>query len=336
MKKIITITCLFFYILVQSQNPIPSYYSVNNSSFGIIDPAVVLNQTSGANQTWNFTNLVKIGESVDSYTTPTTQEITSYPGTNSTLTINSVINSTNSSNQLFTNNTSNQVSITALKGIDFEINYNTNNAAIGTFPLNYGYNNIDNVAGSFIYQTNSGTFTGTINTTVDAYGTLNTNDIGFGAFSGNVTRLRTVQNLNLSSGIFNNVGTATQTNYNYYDTTTGYLVFRYSTLNINVPLLSINQTTTSIENFQTVLLSRPKNEFNNSIVVFPNPIKSELNIQNLLSINIESIRILDIQGKEIFKTKDSEKIDLSNTMSGMYIALIETEKGTISRKIIKE
>lgn len=336
MKKIITLYCLFFYILVQSQTPISSYYSAPNSSFGIIDPTIVLNQTSGTNQTWNFTNLVKIGESVDSYSTPTSQETTLYPGTNSTLTISSVINTTNTSNQLFTNNTSNQISITALKGVDFEINYNTNNALIGIFPLNYGYNNVDNVGGSFVYQTNSGTFTGTITTTVDAYGTLNTNDIGFGTFSGNVTRLRTVQNLNLSSGIFTNIGTATQTNYNYYDTSTGYLVFRYSSININVPILAINQTNTSIESFQTILLSRAENELNNSIVLFPNPLKSELNIQNLLSINIESIRILDSQGKEILKNSKKDKIDLSNIANGIYIAIFETEKGSITKKIIKE
>ncbi len=336
MKKIITLYCLFFYILVQSQTPISSYYSAPNSSFGIIDPTIVLNQTSGTNQTWNFTNLVKIGESVDSYSTPTSQETTLYPGTNSTLTISSVINTTNTSNQLFTNNTSNQISITALKGVDFEINYNTNNALIGIFPLNYGYNNVDNVGGSFVYQTNSGTFTGTITTTVDAYGTLNTNNIGFGAFSGNVTRLRTVQNLNLSSGIFTNIGTATQTNYNYYDTSTGYLVFRYSSININVPILAINQTNTSIESFQTILLSRAENELNNSIVLFPNPLKSVLNIQNSSEDNIDSIRILDSQGKEILKQSIKNQIDLSNIANGIYIAIFETEKGSITKKIIKE
>lgn len=335
MKKLITILALSFFTKAQSQSPIASYYSIPNSSFGIIDPNTVLNQTADTNQTWNFTNLVKIGQSTDAYTTPTTQETTTYPGTTSTLTINSVVNITNTTNNLFTKNNSNQISITGIKGVDYEINYNTNNALLGTFPLNYGYNNVDNVAGSFVYDTNSGTFTGTITTTVDAYGTLNTNDIGFGAFSGNVTRLKTVQNLNLSSGIFTNIGTASQTTYNYYNSSNGYLVFRYSTININVPLLSLNETSTSIENFQTVLLSRAENELNRSVTIFPNPIKSEFNIKNVSEI-IESVRILDLQGKEILKTKSSEKIDLSNISSGIYLAVIETEKGFINKKIIKE
>lgn len=336
MKKTITLLALSLFGIAQSQTPIAGYYSIPNSSFGIIDPNTVLNQTSGANQTWNFTNLVKIGQSTDLYTTPTTQETTTYPGTTSTLTINSVVNITNTTNNLFTRNISNQISITGIKGVDYEINYNTNNALIGTFPLNYGYNNVDNVSGSFVYDTNSGTFTGTITTSVDAYGTLNTNDIGFGAFSGNVTRLTTVQNLNLSSGPFTNVGTASQTTYNYYNSSNGYLVFRYSTININVPLLSLNETSTSIENFQTILLSRTENELDRSITIFPNPIKSEFDIQNVSGIGIESVRILDLQGKEILKTNSSEKINLSNLSSGMYLAIIETEKGTINKKIIKE
>lgn len=335
MKKIITLLALSFFGIAQSQTPIAGYYSIPNSSFGIIDPNTVLNQTSGANQTWNFTNLVKIGQSTDVYTTPTVQETTTYPGTTSTLTINSVVNITNTTNNLFTKNISNQISITGIKGVDYEINYNTNNALLGTFPLSYGYNNVDNVAGSFVYDTNSGTFTGTITTTVDAYGTLNTNDIGFGSFSGNVTRLKTVQNLNLSSGIFTNIGTATQTTYNYYNSSNGYLVFRYSTININVPLLSLNESSTSIENFQTVLLSRAENELDSSITIFPNPVKSEFNIKNV-SGNIEYVRILDFQGKEILRTKASEKINLSNLSNGIYLAIIETEKGTINKKIIKE
>lgn len=336
MKKVITLLALSFFGIVHSQVPIANYYSTPNSSFGIIDPNTVLNQTSGANQTWNFTNLVKIGESTDTYTTPTTQETTTYPGTTSTLTINSVINITNTTNNLFTKNISNQVSITGIKGVDYEINYNTDNALLGTFPLNYGYNNVDNVAGSFVYDTNSGTFTGTITTSIDAYGTLNTNNIGFGPFSGNVTRLKTVQNLNLSSGPFTNVGTASQTTYNYYDSSNGYLVFRYSTISINVPLLSINDSSTSIENFQTVLLNRAENELDNTIAIFPNPIKSEFDIKNVSSVAIESVRILDLQGKEILKTKASEKINLSNINSGIYLAIIQTEKGTINKKIIKE
>lgn len=336
MKKLITILALSIFTIARSQTPIASYYSVPNSSFGIIDPTTVLNQTSGSNQTWNFTSLVKIGESIDTYSTPTAQEINLFPGTNSTLTINSTINSTTSSYNIFTKNISNEVSITGIKEVDYEINYNTNNALLGTFPLSYGYNNVDNVAGSFFYNTNSGTFTGTITTTVDAYGTLNTNNIGFGPYSGSATRLKTVQNLSLSSGPFTNVGTATQTNYTYYDSTSGYLVFRYSTISINVPLLSINDTSTSIESFQTVLLSREENKFDNSITIFPNPIKSEFEIQNVSGITIESVRILDLQGKEILKTKAYGKINLSNLNSGIYLAAIETEKGTINKKIIKE
>ena len=336
MKQLITLLFIGFTITASSQTPISSYYSVPGSIFDIIDPTTVLDQTSGANQTWNFTNLVKVGESIDTYSIPTAGEMTSYPGTTTALTVTSTINSEVSSNKFYTKNNGNQVSFTAFKNPNLELNYNTDNALIGTFPLSFGYSNNDNVSGTFAYGANTGTFEGTFNTSVDAYGTLNATNAGARAFNGNVTRLKTEQNLNLSSGIFTNVGTLTLTNYNYYNSENGYLVFRYAILNINVPIMAINQTSVSIESFQSILLSRTENELRNSIALFPNPMRAELKINNPYELVIESVRVFDLYGKEILKTEENKNININHLTSGVYLVVINTEKGAISKRMIKE
>lgn len=336
MKQIITLLFIGFTITALPQSPINSYYSVPGSIFDIIDPATVLNQTAGPNQTWDFADLVKVGESIDSYSIPTSAESTSYPGTTNVLLVTSTVNSEVSNNRFYTKNSGNQITFTAFNGPDFELNYISDNALIGTFPLSYGYTNNDPVSGTFVYGTNSGTFQGTFNSSVDAYGTLQVTNAGARDFIGNVTRLKTVQNLNLSSGILTNVGTATLTNYNYYSSSNGYLIFRYALLNINVPLLAINQTSTSIEKFQTVLLSRDENEFSKSIVTYPNPTSSEFKISNPLQLTIESIRLFDMYGKEVLKTKEDQNITISNLNSGIYLVVLSTEKGTISKRIVKK
>ncbi|MCL9804770.1 T9SS type A sorting domain-containing protein [Flavobacterium amniphilum] len=336
MKKSLHLLFIGFTITALSQTPINSYYSAPDSYYDIIDPATVLNQTSGANQTWNFTNLVKVGESVDTYTVPTSGELASYPGTTTALTVTSTINANVSSNKFYTKNNGSQVSFTAFNNPNLELNYITDNALIGTFPLSYGYSNNDNVAGTFIYGGNNGTFQGTFNTSVDAYGMLNVTNAGARAFNGTVTRLKTEQNLNLSTAIFPNVGTVTLTNYNYYSSANGLLVFRYTHFNINVPLLSINQTSVSIESFVAILLGIDENNLNRSITLFPNPMKENLKIDLREELVIESVRVFDLYGKEVIKTGEEQNINVGRLPSGMYLVVVKTEKGSVSKKIIKE
>jgi hypothetical protein len=336
MKKIILLLFIGFSMAALPQTPINSYYSEPDSYFDIIDPTTVLNQTSGANQTWNFTNLVKVGESVDTYSIPTSGELASYPGTTTALTVTSTVNAEVSSNKFYTKNNSSQISFTAFKNPNLELNYITDNALIGTFPLNYGYTNNDNVSGTFAYGANSGTFEGTFNSSVDAYGTLNVTNAGARSFSGNVTRLKTEQTLNLSSGIFTNVGTLTLTNYNYYNAANGLLVFRYAILNINVPIMSINQTSVSIESFVAIILSTDENILNQSITLSPNPMKENLKIDLRQELAIRSIRIFDLYGKEVIKSEEERNINVSKLPTGIYLVVVQTEKGPVSKKIIKE
>jgi hypothetical protein len=319
-----------------AQNPITTYSSTASTNFAIVTSSSAIDQTAaGANIIWNFNTLTAIGNSVDTYATPTATELTSYPTTTSVATITSTVGSTNTISKLYTKNVSNAVSITAVKATDLELNYVTNNALLGTFPLSYGYTNTDVTAGTYVYTTYSGTFSGTINTSVDAYGLLSTNIPGIVPGTP-VTRLKTEQNINLNYSFFTNVGTITQTSYGYYGA--GNLLFRSTTVVVNVPLLSINQTSTQFESFTTILLGiENQNLQANLFRIAPNPVKEFLNIALSNNEIINVLTISDCTGKTILKVNHPEKsIPIGHLQKGIYRVAMTSEKGTQTEKFIKE
>jgi len=76
---------------------------------------------------------------------------------------------------------------------------------------------------------------------------------------------------------------------------------------------------------------------NNSIGLTPNPVNSILQIISLDNSSINKIRIYEITGKLVIEKKGNvNQIDISNLTNGLYLVKIETDKGTITKKIIKE
>ncbi|WP_445738693.1 T9SS type A sorting domain-containing protein [Mariniflexile sp.] len=316
-----------------SQTPISTYESPNGSTYSILSTSPILDQSAtGANVTWTFDMLSQTGVSSDSYAAPSAAELITFPGTTSVATVTRGTDVT----KIFVKNTANTLSITGAEAEGLLLNYSTDNALIGTLPLNFGYANTDNVAGTFVYNTTTnGTFSGTLTTSVDAYGTLVMNDLGAGAFNAPVTRLKVLQNLNLSVSII--TGNATQTSYNYYDTN-GNLVLRTTTASITVPLLSISTTTSIYERLLTGALSTFENELSeNKFRISPNPIIDDLNLTFDTAVSIKSILISDISGRQILKVDTSEKtLKVNQLNAGIYIVTISTDKGVMSQKIIKQ
>lgn len=73
------------------------------------------------------------------------------------------------------------------------------------------------------------------------------------------------------------------------------------------------------------------------INIYPNPVKSLLLIENNNHIGIEKIMIYDIVGRVVFIEKTNfNLLNLSDLSSGIIFIKIETETGTITKKIIKE
>ena len=341
MKTKLLLLSFFTSFLSFAQSPIPTFYGANQSTFSLVTTANPINHgAAGANQTWNFDQLIALGTSVHTNDIPTAGEVSSYPGTSTIIVTNSTVGATTTTSKLYTKFPSNVFSITGLNSSGLTANFNTNNATLGAFPMNYGFTNTDsNVSGNYVYTTYSGTFSGTLVTTVDAYGTLTLNDFGTGPYTGNVTRLKTVLNISLNYGIIPNVGTITQTSYSYYDANIGSNnpIFRSTTTTSVVALAGINQTDISLEKFESVLLGNSNRELASAWV--KNPVENTIEINAPDTIDGANISITDVLGKTIYQLKNQSiqgvfEIPLSLT-KGVYLVNISNENGSVTKKIVK-
>ena len=335
MKRTLLSFCLIFSLSCFSQT-VTNYNNAISADYIIVESTSAIDQsTTGTGLTWDFTTLTATGVSSDVHATPTASEATTYPGTNTVQTTTSGTAIT----KVFSKEISNEVSFTGAETTDSDFNYITDNALLGTFPLNYGYTNSDATAGNLTYP-GLGTipFTGSIDAEIDAYGTLNLNDVGLGAYSGTVTRLKITQNINFTVVIvFPFPGTATQTTYNYYENSTGNLVFRNTTLDINVPGL-LSDSNTILEVLSTVTLSNKDNLIaENLLQIFPNPVDDILNIGLKKSTNIKSLTVIDVTGRTIiYSETNNVSLNVTNLPKGLYLLSIKTENGALTKKFIKK
>ena len=82
-------------------------------------------------------------------------------------------------------------------------------------------------------------------------------------------------------------------------------------------------------------LSIVDDAFNDTIDFYPNPVHEKLSISIPNKITISSIKLLDLNGKEIINTTHPE-IDLISIYAGLYLLKIESETGQISvKKVLK-
>jgi len=86
----------------------------------------------------------------------------------------------------------------------------------------------------------------------------------------------------------------------------------------------------------TVELLLGSNDFNieKKITLSPNPVSNMLLIDLSNGLQLESITIYSIHGKRIL-TASEEQINLTHLSEGMYFARIETDHGSVTKKIIK-
>jgi len=77
----------------------------------------------------------------------------------------------------------------------------------------------------------------------------------------------------------------------------------------------------------------------NAISIYPNPTSDKLHIENKNKQTMQSIRVLDAVGKtclQVAPMASSTDISLSNLSSGIYTILVQTNAGTVTKKVIKE
>jgi len=84
-------------------------------------------------------------------------------------------------------------------------------------------------------------------------------------------------------------------------------------------------------------LSINENELQQIINIYPNPVNNILYIENNKNIDIVKITVYNILGKVVLIKKNIfNQLNLSVLKSGILFVKIETENGTITKKIIKE
>jgi PKD repeat protein len=89
------------------------------------------------------------------------------------------------------------------------------------------------------------------------------------------------------------------------------------------------------KNLQTGVKSIESNE--NSFTVFPNPTNGLINIQSSNPKgSIIQIKITDVLGNNIYSStlQGGGQIDLSSQANGVYFISIQTNEGTVNKKII--
>jgi hypothetical protein len=87
----------------------------------------------------------------------------------------------------------------------------------------------------------------------------------------------------------------------------------------------------------------PETPQQNGIHIFPNPVKDELIIESAGANGIrpENVEILDLSGKTVFLPScggagGGFSINVSHLSAGIYLLKIETDKGTVTERFVKE
>ncbi len=71
-------------------------------------------------------------------------------------------------------------------------------------------------------------------------------------------------------------------------------------------------------------------------VFYPNPVKNRLLVKNILSMNIEKVTLINLNGQIVLSTHYSgfEGIDVSELKNGVYFARLKTDAEVFSQKVI--
>lgn len=294
----------------------PNYFTVN----GTID-----NSPTGNNVTFNNSTVTQGSASPTTYSTPSSGEISTYPG--------STLKMVGGGTTVLYKQSASLLEITGLITSDATLNFSTNNGTYIAYPYSFNSTTTDTASGTFTSSVANGNFSGTINITADAAGTL---IIGSQTYP-NVLRVKSIQSFNLTISGFP-IGTITNTAYSYYNSSQKFPLLSYTSANINVPALSINQTTTGTQALGSAFLAVndtfAKKE---SLKIYPNPAQDFIQFKGE-NKDYSTAKIYSLDGK-LVKTSDlkSGKVQVSDLPSSSYfIEVSGKDNKTETSKFIKK
>lgn len=74
----------------------------------------------------------------------------------------------------------------------------------------------------------------------------------------------------------------------------------------------------------------------NDFLIYPNPVKDFLNIQNKINQSIDKIEVTDLMGKKVIDQNGGDVINVQNLQQGIYVIQILSEGNIYRNKFIKE
>jgi hypothetical protein len=141
------------------------------------------------------------------------------------------------------------------------------------------------------------------------------------------------------SGIFNNSNAASDLAGISVSLSDNGAFFSIGAFNADNPINS-NANAGIVKVFvDSSLLSVNDTAFNNTLVMYPNPVVDYLAISSTNNRNITSIKLSDMAGRIVYQKTASfteTTIDFSKLQTGMYVLALKGNKETIVRKIIKQ
>lgn len=106
--------------------------------------------------------------------------------------------------------------------------------------------------------------------------------------------------------------------------------------NMEVPVQYDNYKVSAVKSASLSTAEISKVDF----MVYPNPVTDIININNGENVAVEKIDMYDMNSRLIitknFDHQSNVQLDISSATPGMYILQIKTDKGTVSRTIIKK
>jgi len=108
------------------------------------------------------------------------------------------------------------------------------------------------------------------------------------------------------------------------------------TVNFEVGTIAVDPDFHLISRFNTVVLGIGDNQIDEQFEIYPNPASDMIHIQKPDEIIIESIQIFDTLGRLVLVTDEQEEVYVGSLNSGIHFMTIETDRGTVHKKIIKD
>ncbi len=100
----------------------------------------------------------------------------------------------------------------------------------------------------------------------------------------------------------------------------------------NPPIITNTVSTEFVDDLRTESYT-----LENLIQIYPNPVNDFLSIKIAENIQLKNLKLYNLQGQELLQFPQSiKRINLSQLSAGMYILKIETDQGSINKRLLKK